>query len=107
MSINLEKEIKATALVGAFLSAVGVSYFVWKTLYELGDWRLMWAQSPNIIIAALIATIPAALAAWGAIYLIEKQKDMYHQVLKFVLMVVLSWGWLYIGLVVVGFMRLN
>jgi hypothetical protein len=94
-------------LLGAFLSAFGVSFFAAKTLSELGDWGVLWQQNPHALIIALLVTIGPLAVAWGAIWLIEKGKDGYSHFLRLVWMTVLAWGWLYIGLVVLGLMRLQ
>ena len=94
-------------MLGAFLSAFGVSFFVAKTLTELGDWSLVWAQEPRVLVVALLVTLPPLGVAWGAIWMIEKAKSGYSQFLRLVWMTALAWGWLYIGLVILGLMRLQ
>ena len=98
---------KFLSLLGAYLSAFGVSFFAAKTLTELGDWSLVWAQEPRVIVVALVATVVPLAVAWGAIWTIEKAKDGYAQLFRLGWMTALAWGWLYIGLVAVGLMRLQ
>ena len=98
---------KFLSLIGAFLSALGISYFAAKTLSELGDWGVMWQQEPRIIIVALAATLVPLGIAWGVIWLVEQARDGFSQVMRLVWLTALAWGWLYIGLIVVGLMRLQ
>jgi|SRR6185503_11201098 len=98
---------KFLTLLFAFLSAFGVSYFAAKTLSELGDWNLLWQQNPHALIVAVLATLVPLGLAWGAIWMIEKANGTYGQVLRLVWMTVLSWGILYVGLVILGLMRLQ
>lgn len=98
---------KLISLLAAFASAFGVSFFAAKTLSELGDWGVMWQQEPRVIIVALAATLVPLMVAWGAIWFIEKAKDGYSQLFRFAWMTALAWGWLYVGLVVLGIMRLQ
>jgi len=98
---------KFLSLIGAFLSAFGVSYFAAKTLSELGDWGQLWATDPKIIIVALIVTMLPLALAWGGIWFVERAKDAFSQAGKLLWMTILAWGILYIGLVVLGLMRLQ
>src|SRR3569623_411650 len=98
---------KFLSLIGAFLSALGISYFAAKTLSELGDWGVMWQQEPRIIIVALAATLVPLGIAGGVIWRVEQARDGFSQVMRLVWLTALAWGWLYIGLIVVGLMRLQ
>lgn len=98
---------KFLSLLGAFLSAFGVSFFAAKTLSELGDWGTLWSQEPKIILVALLATLVPLALAWGVIWFVEQAKNGFSQVTRLVWLTALSWGWLYIGLVILGLMRLQ
>jgi hypothetical protein len=98
---------KFLTLLFAFVSAFGVSFFAAKTLNELGDWALVWAREPRVLVVALVVTLVPLASAWGAIWMIEKGKTGMSQWMRLVWMTVLSWGVLFVGLVILGLMRLQ
>lgn len=98
---------KFPALILSLASAFGVSYFAAKTILELGDLERMLSTELNVLIAALVATLVPLAIAWGGIWLVSEAKNTYSQIMRLLLMTIAAWGWLYIGLVVVGLMRLQ
>lgn len=98
---------KITSLVLAWASAAGISYFAFDTLTSLGDFALVWATTPGILVTALLVTVPPVCAAFMGIIMIE-QSPTTRRVITWLLVALLGgWAWLYIGAIILALMRLQ
>ena len=96
---------KTIALILAWASALGVSYFAFDLLVSLGDWAKAWATQPLVLILSLVVALVPACAVWLAIILIEQAPSAKSAWLRLLGLSVAAWGWLYIGSVIVALMR--
>jgi hypothetical protein len=98
---------KIIALVLAWGSALGVSYFAFDTLTSLGDFVGAWGREPLGVVLSLLATVPPTVAVWMSIIMIE-QSQTAGQIRKwFLLCSVAPWAWLYLGTLITAIVRLQ